>query len=200
MPCTILRGMTTIPAQTLPPLVVSSDPVAARKALSPSIAATQVGIVLFAVLAVVLASMSGSVSGFGVGVLSGAPILISLLFLVYLLTQSATNLGIRTIASPVLTVDTTGLFSSIVQGSITVPWSAIESVSVRKRGKHRIVTFHIDPSTTPETPGVTSTLAPSVFKQLLKRGYQLGSAGINVPMETVLDAAAAFTQGRLVVR
>lgn len=192
--------MTAVPAQTLPPLVVKSDPIAARKALSPSIAVAQVMIVLFALLAVVLAAMSGASSGFGIGVMSGTPILISLLFLVYLLTQSATNLGTRSVAAPVLTVDSTGLTSTVVQGTITVPWSAIESASVRKRGKHRIVTFHIAKSTTPETPGVVSTLAPSAFTQLLTRGYQLGSAGIDVPMQTVVDAAAAFTQGRLVVR
>ena len=192
--------MTTIPASTLPPLVISSDPVSAKKALAPSIAVVQGMIVLFALLAVVLAAMSGSTSGFALGVMAGAPILVSLLLLVYVLTQSATNLGIRSVASPVLVLDATGLSSGIVQGSLTVPWTAIESVSVKKRGKHRIATFHVATSTTPETPGVVTTLKPAVFKQLLKKGYQLGSAGIDVPIQTVLDAAAAFTQGRLVAR
>jgi hypothetical protein len=192
--------MTTIPAPTLPPLVVQSDPVAAKKALMPSIVVAQIMVVLFAFLAVYCAALGASSGDIGTGISFGLPILFSVLLLVYVLTQAATNLGIRLVAAPVLTIDASGLSSTIVQGAITVPWTSIESIAVRKRGRHRIVSFLLAPSTTPDTPGVVSTLPRAAFNQLVKKGFRLGSAGIDVPMQTVLDASAAFTQGRLTAR
>ena len=192
--------MTSIPVDTLPPLVINSDPVAAKKALMPSIVVAQIFVVVAAFLAVYCAALGASSGNIGTGISFGLPILVSVLLLVFVLTQSATNLGIRSVAAPVLTVDATGLSSSIVQGTIVVPWTAVESIAVRKRGRHRIVSFILAPSTTPSSAGVTSTLPPAAFKLLVKKGFRLGSAGIDVPMQTVLDASAAFTQGRLTAR
>jgi len=189
-----------MPVDTLPPLVINSDPVAAKRALMPSIVVAQVFVVLFAFLAVYCAALGASSGNIGTGISFGLPILVSVLLLVFVLTQAATNLGIRLVAAPVLTVDATGLSSSIVQGTIVVPWTSVESIAVRKRGRHRIVSFILAPSTTPSSAGVTSTLPPAAFKQLVKKGFRLGSAGIDVPMQTVLDASAAFTQGRLTAR
>ena len=192
--------MTSIPVDTLPPLVINSDPVAAKKALMPSIVVAQIFVVIAAFLAVYCAALGASSGNIGTGISFGLPILVSVLLLVFVLTQTATNLGIRLVAAPVLTVDATGLSSSIVQGTIVVPWTAVESIAVRKRGRHRIVSFILAPSTTPSSAGVTSTLPPAAFKLLVKKGFRLGSAGIDVPMQTVLDASAAFTQGRLTAR
>jgi hypothetical protein len=192
--------MTSTPAPTLPPLVINSDPVAAKKALMPSIVVAQIFVVVAAFLAVYCAALGASSGTIGTGISFGLPILVSVLLLVFVLTQTATNLGIRLVAAPVLTVDATGLSSSIVQGAIVVPWTSVESIAVRKRGRHRIVSFILAPSTTPSSPGVTSTLPPAAFKHVVKKGFRLGSAGIDVPMQTVLDASAAFTQGRLTAR
>jgi hypothetical protein len=192
--------MTTIPTGSLPPLVVNSDPVAVAKALTPSLVAVQVIVVVVAFAAVFVASISASVSGLGSGLLAASPIMISLAFMVFVLVRTATNIGSHSTSRPVLTVDDAGLASTIPQGTITVPWSALESVSVAKRGRHRIVTFRVTPGTTADTPGVESTLKPADFRYLVKKGYKLGSAGIDVPIQTVLDAAAAFTRGRLVAR
>ena len=200
MCCTILWTMTSTPVDTLPPLVINSDPVGAKKALMPSIVVAQVMVVLFAFLAVYCAALGASSGNIGTGMAFGLPILFSVLLLVYVLTQAATNLGIRLVVAPVLTIDATGISSSIVQGTIVVPWTSVESIAVRTRGRHRIVSFVLAPSTTPSTPGVASTLPPAAFKQLIKKGFRLGSAGIDVPMQTVLDASAAFTQGRLTPR
>jgi hypothetical protein len=54
------------------------------------------------------------------------------------------------------------------------------------------------PGVTPETPGVQTTLKPAVFRKLATKGFRIGSLGIDVPVQTILDAAAAFTGGRLV--
>ena len=192
--------MTDASTATFPPLVVGTDPEGVKKAFRLPLAFISVFIVVIAIIAVVFSAMTALLSGFGSGVLAASPFLVSLTYMVYLAVRTAGLAGERSAPGTVLTIDASGLNATIPQGRLVLPWQAIASVAVQKRGKHLIAIFMVVPGVTPESPGVQTTIKPGVFRLLAKKGFRIGSAGIDVPVQTILDASAAFTAGRLVAR
>jgi hypothetical protein len=192
--------MTDTQFTSFPPLVVGTDPEAVRKAFRLPLAFTTGFVVVLAVVAVLVTAMTASLSGFGSGVLAALPFLITLSYMVYLAVRTAGTAGERASAGTVLTIDAAGLNSKIPQGVLVLPWQAIASVELQKRGKHRIAIFRVAPGVTPQSPGVQTTITPGTFRVLAKKGFRIGSAGTDVPVQTILDATAAFTAGRLVAR
>ncbi|MDN4640003.1 hypothetical protein QCD70_07090 [Agreia sp. PsM10] len=192
--------MTDANIATFPPLVVGTDPEAVRKAFRLPLAFVAGFIVVIAFVAVLVTAMMASLSGFGSGVLAALPFLITLSYMVYLAVRTAQTAGERASAGTVLTIDAAGLNATIPQGVLVLPWQAIESVALQKRGRHRIAIFRTVHGVTPDSPGIQTTIKPGIFRLLAKKGFRIGSAGIDVPVQTVLDATAAFTGGRLVAR
>ena len=192
--------MTDASIATFPPLVVGTDPAAVKKAFRLPLAFISGFIVVIAVIAVLFTAMTASLSGFGSGVLAASPFLVSLTYMVFLAVRTAGTAGERAAAGTVLTIDAAGLNATIPQGVLVLPWQAIASVQVQKRGKHRIAIFRVAEGVTPDSPGVETTIKPGIFRLLAKKGFRIGSAGIDVPVQTILDATAAFTAGRLVAR
>lgn len=195
--------MTTVQPQqqpSFPPLVVSTDPVASNRATRGAYGLA-VGLTIGSVVvAIVLAALAGSVLGIGLGILSVVPFGIAFAFALFLSLRLATMRGVQSIARTALVVDGFGLHTSIPQGELDLPWAAVEGVSIRPRGRHRVITFHLPAGLTPTSPGVQTSLSPQIFGVLVKRGFQIGSAGVSTPPETILDATRAFTGGRLVAR
>jgi hypothetical protein len=192
--------MTDANTAAFPPLVVGTDPEAVKKAFRIPLAFVTGFVVVVAVIAVLITAMMASLSGFGSGVLAALPFLVILMYMTYLAVRTAATAAERAAAGTVLTVDAAGLSSTLPQGELVLPWQAIESVQLQKRGKHRIAIFRAYDGVTPQSPGVHTTLKPAVFRVLAKKGFRIGSAGIDVPVQTILDATAAFTAGRLVAR
>ncbi|PPF61861.1 hypothetical protein C5E11_13355 [Clavibacter michiganensis] len=192
--------MTDASTSTFPPLVVGTDREAVKKAFRIPLASMTLFIVVIAFVAVLLASLTASVSGVGAGILTSLPFLISLTFMTYTAVRTAGAAAERAAAGTVLTVDAAGLASNTPQGLVVLPWQAISHVEVQKRGGHQIAVFRLMPGVTPDGPGVHTTVKPNVFGILAKKGFRIGAGGIDVPLQTVLDATAAFTAGRLVAR
>jgi hypothetical protein len=192
--------MTDAPVAAFPPLVVGTDVEAIRKVYRlPLIGATSFVIVI-AFIAVLLTAMTASLSGFGMGVLTALPFLFMLIYMTFLAVSTAGTAAARAVPGNVMTLDATGLAAVTPQGPLALPWQAITSVELKKRGKHRIAIFRVAPGVTAESPGVQTTIKPALFRLLTKKGFRIGSAGIDVPVQTILDATAAFTGGRLVAR
>lgn len=192
--------MTDAPVAAFPPLLVGTDVDAVKKIYRlPLIAATSFVIVI-AFIAVLLSAMTASLSGFGTGVLTALPFLFMLSYMTFLVVTVAGTAAARAVPGNVMTLDATGLAAVTPQGSLALPWQAITSVELKRRGRHRIAIFRVAPGVTDHSPGVQTTIKPGVFRLLTKKGFRIGSAGIDVPVQTILDAAAAFTGGRLVVR
>lgn len=185
---------------TFPPLVVATDPVGANRATRAPFIAVICLTVLCAAIAILSATLLTSVSGVAIGLLSALPFAILFVFQLFLAIQLAIARGAQSIARTALVVDAEGLHGFVAQGDVVVPWAAIDRVSIRPRGKHRIVTFHLVPGVTPSSPGVRTTLTPALFGTIAKRGFPIGSAGVATPVETIADAARAFTGGRLALR
>jgi hypothetical protein len=99
-----------------------------------------------------------------------------------------------------LTLDHDGMEWAIPEGTIVVPWPLIAAISSRTRSRHRILTYRLVDGVTAETPGIRSDLSRKQFRVVTKRGLQIGSAGIDVSIDTIVAATAAFTQGRLAPR
>jgi hypothetical protein len=192
--------MTDAPVATFPPLVVGTDVEAIRKIYRAPLMGSTILVPLAAVVAVLFTAMMTSTSGFAVGVLTGMPFVAVLAFMTASAVQTAGTAAARAVPGNVLTLDATGVAATTPQGPLVLPWQAIESVELKKWGKHRIVIFRGFPGVTPESTGVQTTLKPAAFRKLATKGFRVGSLGIDVPVQTILDATAAFTAGRLVAR
>ena len=192
--------MTDAQFASFPPLVVGTDPAGVRKAFRLPLAFAAVFLLFTAFLAAFFAAWMSSITGLGLGFLTALPFLVSTTFLTLVLLNTALGAGARAAAGTVLTLDSSGLTSMMPQGALTLPWAAIESVMLKKRGRHRVLVFRMSPGVTRESPGVNTTVSPAVFRYLSKNGFRLGSAGIDVPVQTIADATAAFTHGRLIAR
>jgi hypothetical protein len=192
--------MTDAPVAAFPPLVVGTDVEAIKKVYRLPLIGASTLPVMIAVIAVALAAMTASLSGFGAGLMAGLPFVLFVGYMTSSAVQTASTAAARAVPGNVMTLDATGLAATTPQGPLVLPWHAIASVELKKRGKHRIVIFRGVPGVTPETPGVQTTLKPAVFRKLATKGFRIGSVGIDVPVQTILDATAAFTGGRLVAR
>ncbi|MBG6237367.1 asparagine N-glycosylation enzyme membrane subunit Stt3 [Mycetocola sp. CAN_C7] len=183
-----------------PPLTVKSDPVAMRKLFQPNIVLLTSLAVGAAIAAAASAALMASVAGFAAGFAASLPFLVIVVFASLSAAQTANTAAERITAGSLVSLDAFGLSSTLAQGTVSLPWHTIESVSLKKRGRHRVLTYRIAAGVSPETAGVETTLAPGGFALLNKRGFQLGSAGIDTPIQTIADATAAFTAGRLLAR
>lgn len=183
--------------QSFPPLVVGSDPVRTERATRPGFVFTLIGAALVPMLGMFLAVLTASTGGFALGMLSGLSFSILSWLMLFAVVQLATTRGAQSQTRTVLTLDAAGIRSSIPQGEVSLPWGAIERVSVRSRGRWRILTFHLVPGLTAQSPGVTTTLPSRAFATLGKLGFQIGELAIDTPLDTVSAAASAFTGGRL---
>jgi hypothetical protein len=192
--------MTDAPVAAFPPLIVGTDVEAVKKIYRVPLIGTTVFVILLAFIAVLLTAMMASLSGFGLGVLTALPFLFMLSYMTFLAVQLAGTAAARAVPGNVVTLDATGLAAITPQGPIVLPWQAIASVELKKRGRHGIAIFRVFPGVTGENPGVQTTVKPALFRLLAKKGFRIGSAGIDVPVQTILDATAAFTGGRLVAR
>lgn len=193
-------AMTDADTAAFPPLVVGTDPEGVKKAFRIPLAFS-LGLAAFSAVAAVCAgALMGASSGFGSGILSGLPFLIIAVYQGYSAVRVTANATERAAAGPVLTLDSTGLTSNTPQGMLALPWEAISAVEAKHRGRHIIATFRVFEGVKRDSPGVQTTISPKIFRYLGKRGFRIGSAGIDVPMQTILDATAAFTGGRLVAR
>ena len=183
--------------QSFPPLVVGSDPVRTERVTRPAFVFTLIGAALIPVLGMLLAVLTTTSGGFALGMLSGLSFSVISWLMLFAVVQFATVRGAQSVARTVLTLDADGLRGSIPQGEVFLPWGAIERVSIRSRGKWRILTFHLVPGLTAQSPGVSTTLPPRSFAALGKLGFQVGEVAIDTPVDTVLAATNAFTGGRL---
>lgn len=192
--------MTDARSTGFPPLVVGADSEVVRRTGRAQLIFMVVNVVMTGFVAAMIAALVASTNDFGTGLLAASPFLLMLAFVVMLTAYAALTAGRREATGTTLTLDAAGLSSTIPEGRIFLPWQAIHALEVRKRGRHRIAIFRLLPGVAPDSPGVQTTLAPRVFGVLVKKGFRVGSAGIDVPVQTVLDASAAFTAGRLIAR
>jgi hypothetical protein len=183
--------------QSFPPLIVGSDPVRTERVTRPAFVFTLIGAALIPVLGMLLAVLTTTSGGFALGMLSGLSFSVVSWFTLFAVVQFATVRGAQSVVRTVLTLDANGLRGVIPQGEVFLPWGAIERVSIRSRGKWRILTFHLVPGLTAQSPGVTTTLPQRTFARLAKLGFQIGEVAIDTPLDTVSAAASAFTGGRL---
>jgi hypothetical protein len=108
--------------------------------------------------------------------------------------------AIRSAAGEVLRLDAEGMHWRTPVGPLDVAWDVVTAVDVRAQGRHRILTYSLPPVFDAGRPGVSTTIKPAHLRRLAKGGLCLGSAGIDVPIDTILEATARFTNGRLVAR
>lgn len=182
------------------PLVVGTNADTVWKAFRPGIILAAILIPLTVLAAVGFAAAMGESLGFLAGALAALPLIafsfLSIFYAMYL-TSSATA---RAAMGTVLTLSSTGLASTIPQGTLELPWQAVDSVRVKKAFSSRILIYTVADGVHGDTPGVHTTMKPAAFRRLSKVGFHLGSVGIDVPVETILEATARFTDGRLVPR
>lgn len=183
--------------QSFPPLVVGSAPIRTERATRPAFVFMLIAAALIPVLGMFLAVLTTTTGGFALGMLAGLSFSFVSWLMLFAVVQFATVRGAQSVARTVLTLDADGLRGSIPQGEVFLPWGAIERVSIRSRGKWRIMTFHLVPGVTTQSPGITTTLPQRSFAALGKLGFQVGEVAINTPLDTVSAAASAFTGGRL---
>lgn len=182
-----------------PPLVVSSNPEGTERVTRPSFVFAVGLAVVSALVGVVVAALSASTGDFGLGVISAAPFILIFCYALALSIHSAHVRGAQSIRHTVLVLDGAGFRGIVAQGEVTLPWAAIDRISSRTRGKHRIITFHFSPTVTPTNLGVHTSLAPKTFAAMRKQGFQVGGVAIDTPLDTLAAASSAFTGGRLAV-
>lgn len=160
-----------------PPLVISTDPEKVRKRLGPLLVLYPALAVVVAVLAVVTAAVTAANSGVGSGVLSAIPMLVGLALLMYLTVYVTRTVAVRSSPGVVLVLDASGLHATLSEGDLTVPWDRVVAVSVRRTG----LLYRLASDTTPQSPGVSSTLPDRYYRLLLRRGFGVGTARVDVP-------------------
>jgi len=185
--------MTDQPNTTFPPLRVNTDPTVIVKALKRGVGWYCVQTVLFIALAIFVSSW-GFESGLGfMGIAFGFGAVVSL----FQAVSTAQNLGVRSIVQEAMVLDEDGIHARVVGKKLDLPWELVQGVQLRKAGKHRVLAFELAPGTTPTTPGILSEITAAQFTVIAKKGFQIGSAGVDVPIQIIVDAASAFTDGRL---
>lgn len=190
--------MASLPQQSaFPPLVVSTNPPATERVTRPSFVLLVVFPIVIALAGMAQAALGASTGSFGVGLVSALPAALCFCFLFVLALQIAAMRGSQSIKRTALTLDEAGFHGVLPQGEISVPWTAVDRLSIRTKGKHRILTFHFTASVAPEDVGVHTTLPPRMFAALRKQGFQIGQTAIDAPLETLAAASGAFTAGRL---
>jgi hypothetical protein len=182
---------------TYPPLVVGTNPEATDRLTRSGFGFQVVFTFVIALLGMAFAALGASTGDFGMGLASALPFTFTLFFMLSLTIRTATMRGMQSIKRTALTLDGVGLHGAAQQGDITLPWSTIDRLSIRRKGKHRIMTFHLTPGVAPSDVGVDTTLSPKMFAILTKRGFQIGEVAIDTPLETLAAASGAFTNGRL---
>jgi len=187
------RGMTDAP-NSFPPLIVGTDAASVRRVYRNTIALTSVLAVLSGVGAIALGMTQSSLVA---GLFAAGLVLLTTGYLVFGTVHLIRTARKRASLGSVLTLDAAGMEWRMLQGTIFLPWHLIASVSSRKRARHRVLTYRVANGVTGTTEGVRSTLAPKHQRVISRLGLQVGSAGIDVPVETIAAATAAFTHGRL---
>ncbi|WP_285042556.1 hypothetical protein [Plantibacter sp. LMC-P-059a] len=187
------RGMTNTP-NAFPPLIVGTDAPAIRRVFRNTIVLTSVLAVLSAVGAVALGMTQTSL---GSALFASGLVLLTTGYLVFGTVYLIRTARKRASLGSVLTLDAAGMEWTMLQGSIFLPWHLISSVTSRKRLRHRVLTYRMVDGVTGTTEGVRSTLKPKHHRTISNLGLQVGSAGIDVPIDTIAAATVAFTNGRL---
>ena len=189
--------MTDASTEQLPPLLVGVNPQAVWKLFRPFIRSCMVCSLSAGLLAVASAALFTEISGLVAGFVWGTFWILFAIFFsclaLYFMKQAATGAA----AGTILTLDATGFAVAIPQGSLVLPWEAVGSIRMKSVLGQRIPTFEISERVTRDSPGVHTSLKPALFRRMCKKGIPFGQTSIDVPVETILDAAAAFTAGRL---
>ncbi|RUQ96938.1 hypothetical protein [Labedella endophytica] len=185
---------------SFPPLVVGTDVPTLKRAYRPVIVFSTVMPIVIPGIAVAVAAFLASASGFAAGMVAGLGIVVSGITWSVMASSLAYAAGARAVMGTVLTLDHRGMEWRLVQGVLILPWNVVDTVSVRSRAGKRILTYRLVAGVGPASPGVGGDLPEADFHRVAKRGAQLGSVGIDVPVDTILAATAAFTGGRLTPR
>jgi len=185
--------------ELLPSLVVRTDPVAVTRVYRPRLIFAASAVVLTASLAVLIAALTASESGARSGATAAIPLLICIVGFTMIAMQSVRSATLRSAPSIGVRLDHAGLSATLPQGTLVLPWQAVRSAEVRKRGRHSVLTFRLSEGLTAQSPGVQSSVPPKAWRSLTKKGFRIGSAGVDVPVQTIVDVAVALTNGRLAV-
>ncbi|RUQ96937.1 hypothetical protein [Labedella endophytica] len=192
--------MTDAPT-SFPPLIVGTDAAAVRRVFRGPLILTSVMACLVAAVAVAVGvGVASSSDDVVLGFVLGLVVLLWSAYFVWMLVYLVRAVERRASIGRALTLDHDGMEWAIPEGSIVVPWPLITAVSSRTRSRYRILTYRLADGVTAETPGVRSDLSRKHVRLITRRGLQIGSAGIDVSIDTIVAATAAFTQGRLVPR
>lgn len=186
-------SMTDQPNATFPPLQVHTDPAAMRKILRTGVWAYAVQVVVYGALAIALASFGWDSP---VAIMTVVLALIGFVSLLQAL-GAAQRLGQNSVRRLALVLDEAGLHATFPGQSLDASWELIQSARIRAFRKHRILNFSFAPGTTLASAGLRTDLTPRQMKTLLKRGFSIGSAGVDVPVTVIADAAYAFTDRRV---
>ncbi|TPW71639.1 hypothetical protein [Schumannella sp. 10F1B-5-1] len=183
-----------------PPLVVGTDRAAVLRLFRPILAFIVVVCVVVTLAAVTIAALLGSLSGFGLGLAGAASLLIVGGYLFFLALHTATTMTARAAAGTVLTLDATGMRWVTPQGSLDLPWDAVDAVTLRGSARRRVAVYRLNAAVSPTSPGVRTDIRADILARATKSGMRLGSVGLDQPLDTILAATSAFTAGRLVAR
>lgn len=190
-------------AASPPSLLVGADPSSIRRLYRWSIRTSIVAAVVLGMSTIAAAWFAAAIvssTGNLVALLLPAVTLAGAVYCAYLARATTRRAAAHAARSFSVRLTEHGMDWDGGAGALTVPWDAIRSVQVRPFGRHRIVTFTLADGIGPTTPGVRSELSPALFRRLAKRGLRIGSAAIDVPVDTLLSATATLTHGRLTPR
>lgn len=102
--------------------------------------------------------------------------------------------GGRLAISRPLTLDGWGLEFHGQQGTVRVPWEAVQEVRQRSLLGQQLLTFVVHPQAVPGQHGIEAD--PVFWSRYQKKGLALGSAGLVPGFETILPAIQHYSQGR----
>jgi len=178
---------------TYPPLRVHTNPASMLKVLRTGVWLHSLQVVFYVAAAIVFAS-------FGWDSPTAIMVIVFALIAFVCLLQAlgaAHRLGQNSVRRLALVLDEAGLHATFPDKSLDVPWELIHTTQIRAYRKHRILNFAFLPGTTATSAGLRTDLTPRQVKTLLKRGFSIGSAGVDVPVQVIADAAFAFTDRRV---
>lgn len=189
--------MTDAPT-SFPPLVVGTDAAAVRRVFRvPLILASGMAFVVAAVAVAVGVGVTSSSDDVVLGFVLGLAVLLLATYYAWMVVFLVRSVERRASLGRALTLDHEGMEWTTPEGVVVVPWELVATVSSRSRSRHRILTYRLADGVTAETPGIRSDLSRRRFRVMTKRGLQIGSAGIDASIDTIVAATRAFTQGRL---
>lgn len=120
-----------------------------------------------------------------------------IVFLVMALVQ-ARRAGADSVVHRVATLDTDGLHATIASHTVDIPWSQVASIRRSRNGSNGdALVFAMVPNATAQLPELGMSLPSRDAARLLKRGFTLTSAGIDVPLDRVAETATALSGNRL---